>query len=50
MTKIMGKMFFGQFCVSLPLSPLKDVEEQWVKLVSSNVMGLQRCIGGEGKF
>ena len=30
--------------------PLYNVEEQWVKLVTSNVMGSQYCIGGEGKF
>ena len=37
------------FCFS-PLPPLKNVEEQRVKLTSSNVMGSQHCIGGESKF
>ena len=36
-------------CFSL-LPLLKNVEEQWVKLASSNIMGLQHCIGAEGKF
>ena len=36
-------------CLS-PLPPLNNVEEKLVKLVSSNVMASQHCIGGEGKF
>ena len=29
---------------------LNNVEEQRAKLASSNIMGLQHCIGGEGEF
>ena len=32
----------------LCLSPLNNVEEQWAKLASSNVMSSQHCIRGEG--
>ena len=33
-----------------PLPPLNNIEEQLAKLASSNIMGLQHCIGGEGEF
>ena len=33
-----------------PLPPFNNVEEQWAKLTSSNVIGSQHCIGGGGEF
>ena len=33
-----------------PLPPLNNVEQQGAKLASSNVIGSQHCIGGEGEF
>ena len=48
--KLWEKLLFGQFCVSLPLTPLNNIEKQWAKLASVNVMGSQHCIGGKGEF
>ena len=49
-TKIMGKTaIWTILCFSL-LPSLNNVEEQWEKLVSSNVFSSQHCIGGEGPF
>ena len=49
-SKIMGKTtIWAILCFSL-IPALFNVEEQWVKLAASNVMGSQHCIGGEGKF
>ena len=49
-TKIMGKTAIWTILCFSPLPPLNNVEEQWAKLASSNVMGSQHCIGGEGEF
>ena len=49
-TKIMEKTDIWTILCFSPLLPLNNVEEQWAKLVSSNVIGLQHCVGGEGKF
>ena len=49
-TKIMGKTAIWTILSFSPLPPLKNVEEQWAKLASSNVMGSQHCIGGEREF
>ena len=49
-TKIMGKTAIWRILCFSPLLPLNNVDEQWVKLASSNVMGLQHCIEGKGKF
>ena len=48
--KIMGKLLFGQFCISTPFPPLNNVEKQWAKLALSYVMGTQHCVGGEGEL
>ena len=45
-----GKNCYLDNFVFLSPSPLNNVEEQWVKLGSSNEMGSQHGIGGEGKF
>ena len=45
-----GKNCYLNNSVFLSLSTLKNVEEQWAKLASSNAIGSQHCIGGEGKF
>ena len=45
----MGKLLFGQF-LFLPLSLIKNIENQWAKPASSYAMGLQQCIGSEGEF
>ena len=47
-TKIMGKTAIWTIMSFSPLLPLNNVEEQWEKLASSNVMSSQHCIGGEG--
>ena len=49
-TKIMGKTAIWTILCFSPLPPLNNVEEQWAKLASSNVIGSQHCIGGEGEF
>ena len=49
-TKNYGKNCYLDNFVFLSPSPLNNVEEQWVKLGSSNEMGSQHGIGGEGKF
>ena len=49
-TKIMGKTAIWTIMCFSPLHPLNNVEEQWAKLASSNVIGSQHCRGGEGEF
>ena len=49
-TKIMGKTAIWTILCFSPLTLYNNVEEQLVKLESSNVIGSQHCIGGEGKF
>ena len=49
-TKIMGKSTIWTIMCFSPLPFLKNVEEQREKLASSNVIGSQHCIGGEGEF
>ena len=49
-TKFTGKTAIWTFLCFSPLTPLNNVDEQWVKLALSNVMGFQHCIGAEGKF
>ena len=46
----MGKTAIWTILCFPPLPPLNNVEEQWVKLASSNVMDSQHCIGGDGEF
>ena len=46
--KLWEKVLFRQFSVSFPFFSLSNVEEQWVKLSSSNAMGSQHCIRGQG--
>ena len=48
--KIMGKTAILTMVCFSPLPLLKNAEEEWVKPALSHVMGLQHCIGGEGKF
>ena len=50
LTKIMGKTAIWTIVCSSLLAPLNNVEEQRAKLASSNVIGSQHCIGGEGEF
>ena len=45
-----GKNCYLDNFVFLSPPPLKNVEEQWAKLASSNVMDSQHCIGGEREF
>ena len=50
---VIGSVNYGKNCYLdnfVVLSPLNNVEEQWVKLVSSNVIGSQHCIGEKGEF
>ena len=47
--KLLENCFLENF-LFLPPSPLNNVEKQCAKRVSSYVMGLQDCIGGEGEF
>ena len=49
-TKIMGKTAIWTIMSFPPLLPLNNVEEQWAKLASSNVMSSQHCTGGEGGY
>ena len=49
-TKFTGKTAIWTILRFSPLTPLNNVDEQWVKLALSNVMGFQHCIGAEGKF
>ena len=49
-TKIMGKTAIWTILCLSTLPPLNNVEEEWAKLASSNVMGSQHCTGGEGEF
>ena len=46
----MGKTAIWTILCFSPLTLYNNVEEQLVKLESSNVIGSQHCIGGEGKF
>ena len=46
----MGKTAIWTILCLSPLPPLNNVEEQWAKLASGNVMGWQHCIGKEGEF
>ena len=48
--KIMGKTAIWTISCLSPLLPLNNVEEQWAKFASSNVMGSQHCREGEGEF
>ena len=50
LTKIMEKTAIWTILCFSPLSFLNNVEDQLAKLASSNVIGSQHCIGGEGKF
>ena len=50
LTKIMGKTAIWTIVFSSLLAPLNNVEEQRAKLASSNVIGSQHCVGGEGEF
>ena len=43
-----GKTAIWTILCFSPLPPLNNVEEQWAKLASTNVMGSQHCIGGGG--
>ena len=47
--KIMGKSAIWTILCFSPLPPLKNIEEQWAKLASSNDIGPQHCIGWEGE-
>ena len=49
-TKIMGKTAIRTISYFSPLPPLNNVEKHGAKLKSSYVMGLQHCVGGEGRF
>ena len=49
-TKIMGKTAIWTILCFSPVPPLNNVEEQWAKLSSSNVISSQHCIGGEEGF
>ena len=44
----MGKTAIWTILCLSPLPTLNNVEEQCAKLASSNVVGSQHCIGGEG--
>ena len=46
----MGKTAIWTILCLSPHPPLNNVEEQWAKLASSNVMGPQHFIEGEGEF
>ena len=46
----MGKIATWAILCLSPLPPLNNIEEQWEKLASINVMGLQHCIEKEGEF
>ena len=48
-TKIMGKTTIWTIYCFSSLSPFNNVEEQWAKLASSNVMSSQHFIEGEGE-
>ena len=45
-----GKNSYLDNFLFLPPSPLNNVEKKRAKLMSSDVMGSQHCIGGEGIF
>ena len=47
---MMGKTAIWTILCFFPLPPLNDLEEQSEKLASSNAIGSQHCIGGEGEF
>ena len=49
-TKITEKAAIWTVLCFSPTPPFNNVEEQWVKLASSNVMGSQHWIGGDGEF
>ena len=48
-TKIMGKTTIWTIYCFSSLSPFNNVEEQWARLASSNVMSSQHFIEGEGE-
>ena len=48
--KIMGKTVIWAIPGSYPLPPLKNVQKQQAKLLSSYVIGSQDCIEREGDF
>ena len=48
--KIMGKTSIWTILCFPPLPPLDNVEEQWAKVASSNVISSQHYIGREGEF
>ena len=48
--KFLGKTAIWIILYFSPLRPLNNVEEQWTKLASSNVIDPQHCLGGEGGF
>ena len=48
--KNLGKTAIWTIVFSSLLAPLNNVEEQRAKLASSNVIGSQHCVGGEGEF
>ena len=45
----MGKTAMWRILAFSPLPPLNNVEEQWARLLSSNVVGSQHYIAGEGE-
>ena len=47
--KLWEKLLFGQI-LFLPTFPLNTDEKKWAKFMSSDVMGSQHYIGGEGDF
>ena len=49
-TKIMGKTGIWTILCFSPLPLLNNVDEQWAKLASSNVMGSEHGIGGKGSI
>ena len=49
-TEILGKTAISTILCLPPRPLLNNVEEQWAKLASSNVMGSQHSIGGEEEF
>ena len=46
----MGKTAIWTILYFSPVPSLNNVEDQSAKLASSNVIGSQHCIGGEGEF
>ena len=50
LAKIVEKTAIWTILCFSPLPSLNNVEDQLAKLTSSNVIGSQHCIGGEGEF